>query len=68
MKLLMISGFAAVALLAVATAMLRSHSPLANHPIATAGTMSPKVVAGANKFPIEEFEDKSLIYSTVPKR
>ncbi len=22
----------------------------------------------ANKFPIEEFEDKSLIYSTVPKR
>ncbi len=31
-------------------------------------TMSPKAVAGANRLPIEEFEDKSLIYSTVPKR
>jgi hypothetical protein len=64
----MISGFAAVALLAAATTMLRSHSPLANHPIATADTMSPKAVAGANKLPIEEFEDMSLVYSTVPKR
>jgi hypothetical protein len=68
MKLLMISGFAAVALLAAATTMLRSHSPLTNHPIATADTKSPQAVAGANKLPIEEFEDMSLVYATVPKR
>jgi len=68
MKLLMISGFAAVAMLAAATTMLRSHSPLTNHPIATADTKSPQAVAGANKLPIEEFEDMSLVYATVPKR
>jgi hypothetical protein len=67
MKLLMISGFAAVALLAAATTMLRSHSPSTNHPVATADTTSP-AAAGANKLPIEEFEDMSLVHSTVPKR
>jgi hypothetical protein len=68
MKLLMISGFAAVALLAAATTMLRSHSPSTNHPVATADTTSPPAAAGANKLPIEEFEDMSLVHSTVPKR
>ena len=68
MKLLMISGFAAVALLAAATTMLRSHSPSTNHSVATGDTKSPQAVAGANKLPIEEFEDMSLVYSTVPKR
>jgi hypothetical protein len=69
MKLLMISGCAAVALLAAATTtMLRSHSPSTNHPVATADTTSPPAAAGANKLPIEEFEDMSLVHSTVPKR
>ena len=68
MKLLIISGFGAVALLAVATTMLRSHSPSTNHPVATADTTSPPATAGANKLPIEEFEDMSLVHSTVPKR
>jgi hypothetical protein len=68
MKFLMISGFAAVALLTAANMMLRSHSSSTNHPVATADTMSPQAVAGANKLPIEEFEDMSLVYSTVPKR
>ena len=68
MKLLMISGFAAVALIAAATTMLRSHSPSTNHPVATADTTSPPAAAGANKLPIEEFEDMSLVHSTVPKR
>jgi hypothetical protein len=68
MKLLMISGFAAVALLAAATTVLRSHSPSTNHPVATADMTSPPAAAGANKLPIEEFEDMSLVYSTAPKR
>jgi hypothetical protein len=68
MKLLMISGFAVVALLAAATTMLRSHSPSTDHPVAAANMMSPQTAAGANKLPIEEFEDMSLIYPTVPKR
>ena len=68
MKRLMISGLAAVALLAAATTMLRSHSPSTDHPVATADTTSPPAAAGANKLPIEEFEDMSLVHSTVPKR
>ena len=68
MKLLMISGFAAVALLAAATTMLRSHSPSTNHPVATADTTSPPAAAGANKLPIEEFEDMSLAYPSATKR
>jgi hypothetical protein len=68
MKLLIISGFAAVALLAVATTMLRSHSPSTNHPVATADTTSPQAVAGANQLPNEEFEDMALVFPTRPKR
>ncbi len=68
MKLLMISGFAAVALLAAATTMLRSHSPSTDRPVAIADTMSSQTVAGATKLPIEEFEDMSLVYPTVTKR
>jgi hypothetical protein len=30
--------------------------------------MPPQTAAGANKLPIEEFEDMSLVYSTGPKR
>jgi hypothetical protein len=68
MKLLLISGFAAVALLAVATTMLQSHSPSTKYPLATADTKSPQAVAGANKLPNEEFEDMSMVFSTRPKR
>jgi len=57
-----------VALLAAATTMLRSHSASTDHPVAAANMMSPQTAAGANKLPIEEFEDMSLVYSTVPKR
>ena len=63
---LMISGFVAVAVLAVATTMLWSHSS-ANHSVAVEKTLS-QAVAGVNKLPIEEFEDMSLVYSTVTKR
>jgi hypothetical protein len=63
----MISAFAAVALLAAATTMLRSHSPTRDHPAVTAGMMSLQEfhsAADVNKLPVEDFEDQSLVYST----
>jgi hypothetical protein len=71
MKRLMISTFAAVALLAAATTMLWSSSPsIHTPPVGPAGMMSLQdlAAAGVNKLPIEEFEDQSLVYSTVTKR
>jgi hypothetical protein len=71
MKLLMISGFAAVALVAAATTMPRSHSPSIDRPVGLAGMMSLQEFhtgAGVNKLPIEDFEDQSLVFSTVTKR
>ena len=50
-------------LLAAATTMPRSHSPSTDHPVAAANMMPPQTAAGANKLPIEEFEDMSLVYS-----
>jgi hypothetical protein len=55
-------------LLAAATTMPRSHSLSTDHPVAAANMMPPQTAAGANKLPIEEFEDLSLVYSTGPKR
>jgi hypothetical protein len=65
MKRLMISAFAAVALLAAATTMMQSHSPATNRVSVTAGMMSLQEVhaaAGVNKLPIEEFEDQSVAW------
>ena len=70
MKRLMISAFAAIALFAAATTMLRSHSSATNFSVGPAGMMSVQelgAAAGLNKLPIEEFEDLSLVYSTAPK-
>ena len=70
MKLLIISGFAAVALLAAATTLLPSRSPATSRASLTAGMMSLQEVyaaAGVNKLPIEEFEDQSLVYSTTTR-
>ena len=71
MKRLMISGLAAVALLAVATTMLWSHTPSTGRPVGSAGmgtSQEPRTPAGANELPIEDFEDMSLVYSTATKR
>ena len=71
MKRLMISGLAAVALLAAATTMLRSHSSSTDRPAGTADVTSLQqspIPAGSNKLPIENFEDMSLVFSTVAKR
>jgi len=71
MKRLIIVGVAAVALLAAATTILRSHSLSTNHTAGTTGTASQQKQFGSadvNKLPVEEFEDMSLVYSTAPKR
>jgi hypothetical protein len=65
----MMGAFAAVALFAAATAMLRSRS---TEPSArTAGMPSLQelhTAAGVNTLPIEEFEDMSLVHPTKTKR
>jgi hypothetical protein len=70
MRRLMISAFAAVALLAAATNMMRSHSSSTDGPVATAGMPSLQELQSAadvNKLPTGEFEDRSLVYSTETK-
>ena len=66
MKRLMISAFAAVALLAAATTMLWSHSPFNARPVKSADAMSLQEIhnaANVNKLPIEDFDDQSLVFS-----
>ena len=64
MKRLMISGFAAVALLAIAATMLRSHSIPTAAATKTAQQESDRI--DANKLVTEEFEDMSLVFSAPP--
>lgn len=64
MKRLIISAFAAIALVAAATSMLQSqsHPPIASH----AGTMSLwdlHAATDVNKLPVEEFDDQTQVYS-----
>jgi hypothetical protein len=71
MKRLLISGFMVVALLAAATTVLRSHSTATDRPFAASDNTSlqkSQTAARANKLPVEEFEDMSLVFSTRPKR
>jgi hypothetical protein len=66
MKRLMISAFAAVAVLAVAATMLRSHSLSTAPTIKTAAQETSPT--DANKLVAEEFEDMSVVFSAPPKR
>jgi len=71
MKRLVVSAFSAVVFLAVAASMQWSQSPSIARPVGPAGLMSLQnlqATAVANKLPIEEFEDQSLVYSAVAKR
>ena len=71
MKRLLISGSLVIALLAAASTMLRSHSPATDRPFSASDMTSlqkSKTAADANKLPLEEFEDMSLVFSTGPKR
>lgn len=69
MKLL-ISGFVAVALLAVATT-LRSHSIISaeRSTVTTGAALSKKspAAAGVTRLPLEEFEDMSMVFSAPTK-
>jgi hypothetical protein len=67
MKRLMIT-FAAVALFAATTAMLWSPSTLSTATAAMPSLQEFHIAAGANKLPIEDVEDMSLVYSTVTMR
>jgi hypothetical protein len=70
MKRLLISGFVAVALLAVATTY-RSHSIMSSDrsTVTTGVALSKKspAAAGVTRLPIEEYEDMSLVFSTPVK-
>lgn len=68
MKRLLISGFAAIAMFAAATSMLRSHSASADHPVVAADLTSRQTSSGVSKLPIDEYEDLSLVYTTAPKQ
>jgi hypothetical protein len=64
MTRLMISAIASVALLAAATGMLRSHS-FPTNAVRTAGMPTVQELqsaAGVEKLPVQEFEDRSLVY------
>jgi hypothetical protein len=68
MKHLMIYAFAAIALLATATNMLRSHSPSTDGLVSNMPSLQElQSAADVNKLPTEEFEDRSLVYSTETK-
>ena len=66
MKSLLNLGFVVVVLVLLAFATtLRSHSPSDDRSALTTGSASVKksmVVAGLSKFPVEEFEDMSLVF------
>ena len=66
-----ITGFVAVALLALAatTVNVRSHSHSTNLAISSAGMGSLKeLTVDVSKLPIEELDDQSLVFSSGTKR
>ena len=66
-----ITGFVAVALLALAatTVNVRSHSHSTNLAVASADMGSLKeLTVDVSKLPIEEFDDQSLVFSSGTKR
>ena len=70
MKRLLISGFVAVALLAIATTM-RSYSISQERSTVTTGVALSKkspASAGVTSLPIEEYEDMSLVFSAPPAK
>ncbi|MGJ4941929.1 hypothetical protein ACQR1W_15250 [Bradyrhizobium sp. HKCCYLS1011] len=71
MKLLIISIIAAIGLLAVVTGSPRSHTVST---VGRAGTGSTSTLhsmqsgRGAEKLPVDEFDDRSLVFPREPKR
>jgi len=62
MNQLILSVVVAVALVAMAATMLRSHAPSTGHTVGVVTSKAPQ--AGANKLPTEEYEDMSLVFSS----
>ena len=63
MKRLITPAIAAIALLAAATSMLRSHSPSAGRPSGMMSLQEMHTTTDVNKLPIEDVDDQSLVYS-----
>jgi hypothetical protein len=64
-----LAAIAVVALIVVATTMLRSRSPSIE--LSTAAMPSLQelhTMAGIHKLPVQEIEDQSLVYPTAEKR
>jgi hypothetical protein len=68
MKRQMISALVTIALVAAAAAMQRSPSTeVSARTAAMPSSQELHTAPGVNKLPIEEFEDMTLVYSTVTK-
>jgi hypothetical protein len=68
MKRQLISALVAIAVVAIATTMLRSHA--SDRPAEPAGLMTLQELHSGdrvNKLPVEAFEDQSVVYSSAPK-
>jgi hypothetical protein len=63
MKGMMISGFTAVALLAIVATMLWSHSSPAGRTAGLASLQGVQNAIDVNKLPVEEIDDQSLVFS-----
>lgn len=63
MKRLMTSAIVAIALLAAATTMMRSHSPSAGRPAGMMSLQELHTTTDVNKLSIEDIDDQSLVYS-----
>lgn len=68
MKRLLISGFVAVALLAIATTMRSISNERLTVTTGVALSKKSPASAGVTRLPIEEFEDMSLVFSTPPAK
>jgi hypothetical protein len=67
MKRLMISALVFVALLTIGTGLLRSHSFLINSQVettsmATSISQGQQRAIGTDKLPVQDFEDRSLVF------
>jgi hypothetical protein len=71
MTRLMISALATIALVTAATTALRSHSIWSLRSAATTGMPAIEDLpasADTSKLPVQEFEDRSLVYPNQPSR
>ncbi|WP_084801462.1 hypothetical protein [Bradyrhizobium sp. Ec3.3] len=70
MKLLMISGLTALALVLAATSIPRAHPPSVTHTsVAEMSTVQEmQKVPQQSKLPVEDFEDRSLVFPRESQR